>query len=63
MSDEAARKMRFLYALRSRAVTDAAVLGAMERIDRGPFVKGRFARRAYADMPPPLACRRALTHA
>ena len=34
-SDLAERKMRFLFALRSRGVTDARVLTAMERIDRG----------------------------
>lgn len=50
------QKMRFLYALRSRGVTDARVLDAMERIDRGLFVKGRFAGRAYEDMPLPIAC-------
>lgn len=52
----AERKMRFLYALRSRGVTDARVLTAMERIDRGAFVKGLFAERAYEDMPLPIAC-------
>ncbi len=50
------RKMRFLYALRSRGVTDARVLTAMERIDRGHFVRGHFAGRAYDDMPLPIAC-------
>lgn len=54
--DPAERKMRFLYALRSRGVTDARVLGAMERIDRGPFVRGIFAERAYEDVPLPIAC-------
>ncbi len=54
--DLAERKMRFLYALRSRGVTDARVLSAMERIDRGIFVKGLFADRAYEDMPLPIAC-------
>jgi protein-L-isoaspartate(D-aspartate) O-methyltransferase len=54
--DLAERKMRFLFALRSRGVTDARVLGAMERIDRGPFVRGLFANRAYEDMPLPIAC-------
>ena len=54
--EEAERKMQFLYALRSRGVTDARVLGAMERIDRGPFVRGLFAERAYEDMPLPIAC-------
>ena len=48
--------MRFLYALRSRGVTDARVLGVMERIDRGYFVRGHFADRAYEDMPLPIAC-------
>ena len=52
----AERKMRFLFALRSRGVTDARVLTAMERIDRGLFVKGLFASRAYEDMPLPIAC-------
>lgn len=53
---DAERKMRFLYALRSRGVTDARVLTAMERIDRGAFVRGHFAERAYEDMPLPIAC-------
>ena len=60
MTDEAdhnaERKMQFLFALRSRGVTDARVLSAMERIDRGPFVRGYFAERAYEDMPLPIAC-------
>ncbi|SNX67533.1 protein-L-isoaspartate(D-aspartate) O-methyltransferase [Cereibacter ovatus] len=54
--DPAERKMRFLFAVRSRGVTDARVLNAMERIDRGAFVKGLFAERAYEDMPLPIAC-------
>jgi protein-L-isoaspartate(D-aspartate) O-methyltransferase len=32
------------------------VLGAMEAIDRGPFVRGLFAERAYEDMPLPIPC-------
>jgi len=56
MTDEAERQMRFLYALRSKGVTDARVLTAMERIDRGAFVTGLFAERAYEDMPLPIAC-------
>lgn len=52
----AERKMRFLYALRSRGVTDTRVLTAMERIDRGHFVRGLFANRAYEDMPLPIPC-------
>jgi protein-L-isoaspartate(D-aspartate) O-methyltransferase len=54
--DAAERKMRFLFALRSRGVTDPRVLSAMERIDRGAFVRGLFAERAYEDMPLPIAC-------
>ena len=56
MSDEAERKMQFLYALRSKGVTDSRVLTAMEKIDRGPFIRGLFAERAYEDMPLPIAC-------
>lgn len=54
--DLAERKMRFLFALRSRGVTEARVLTAMERVDRGLFVKGLFADRAYEDMPLPISC-------
>ncbi|MCU0801995.1 MAG: protein-L-isoaspartate(D-aspartate) O-methyltransferase [Rhodobacteraceae bacterium] len=54
--DLAERKMRFIFAIRSRGVTDARVLNAMERVDRGPFVRGLFADRAYEDMPLPIAC-------
>lgn len=52
----AERKMRFLFALRSRGVTDTRVLTAMEKVDRGLFVRGTFADRAYEDMPLPIAC-------
>jgi len=52
----AERKMRFLFALRSRGMTDKRVLNAMERIDRGAFVRGHFAERAYDDMPLPISC-------
>ncbi len=48
--------MQFLFALRSRGVTDARTLGAMEAVDRGPFVTGLFASRAYDDTPLPIAC-------
>ncbi|SEN46973.1 protein-L-isoaspartate(D-aspartate) O-methyltransferase [Gemmobacter aquatilis] len=54
--DPAERKMRFLFALRSRGVTDSRVLTAMERIDRGRFVKNIFSDRAYEDMPLPISC-------
>lgn len=53
---EAERKMRFLFALRSRGVTDARVLTAMEKVDRGAFVQGFFQARAYDDTPLPIAC-------
>jgi protein-L-isoaspartate(D-aspartate) O-methyltransferase len=56
MMDQAEQKMRFLYALRSKGVTDGRVLSAMEAIDRGLFVRGLFAERAYEDMPLPIAC-------
>ena len=52
----AERKMQFLFALRSRGVTEARVLSAMERVDRGLFVRGHFADRAYEDMPLPIGC-------
>ena len=59
MSDDpltpAEQKMQFLFQLRSKGVTDARVLEAMEAIDRGTFVKGIFADRAYEDMPLPIA--------
>lgn len=54
--DTAERKMQFLFALRSRGVTDKRVLEAMEKIDRAPFVRGYFAGRAYDDTPLPIAC-------
>lgn len=53
--DEATRKMRFLFALRSRGVTDARTLSAMEAVDRALFVTGHFAPRAYDDMPLPIS--------
>jgi protein-L-isoaspartate(D-aspartate) O-methyltransferase len=56
MSELAERKMRFLYALRSKGITDTRVLTAMEKVDRGAFVRGLFADRAYEDMPLPISC-------
>jgi protein-L-isoaspartate(D-aspartate) O-methyltransferase len=49
-------QMQFLFALRSKGVTDQRVLEAMENIDRSPFIKGLFNERAYEDMPLPIAC-------
>ncbi|TVS02556.1 MAG: protein-L-isoaspartate(D-aspartate) O-methyltransferase [Rhodobacteraceae bacterium] len=57
MSDDLAEaRMRFIYTIRSRGVTDARVLSAIEKIDRRAFVTGVFAERAYEDMPLPIAC-------
>ncbi len=56
MTEAAEQQMRFVFALRQRGVMDARVLEAMERVDRGAFVKGIFADRAYEDMPLPIAC-------
>lgn len=56
MTSKAELKMQFLYTLRSKGVTNSEVLNAMERIDRGDFIRGVFAVRAYEDMPLPIAC-------
>ena len=56
MTSKAELKMQFLYTLRSKGVTNSEVLNAMERIDRGDFIRGVFAERAYEDMPLPIAC-------
>jgi protein-L-isoaspartate(D-aspartate) O-methyltransferase len=56
MTFDAEAKMQFVFALRSKGVTDARVLSAMERIDRGRFVTGLFENRAYEDMPLPIPC-------
>ncbi|MFQ3348553.1 MAG: protein-L-isoaspartate(D-aspartate) O-methyltransferase [Paracoccaceae bacterium] len=54
--DQALRKMQFLFALRSKGITDQRVLTAMEKIDRGDYVRGLFSERAYEDMPLPISC-------
>ncbi|MEM8690742.1 MAG: protein-L-isoaspartate(D-aspartate) O-methyltransferase [Pseudomonadota bacterium] len=56
MITDAERKMQFLYTLRSKGVTDARVMQAMEEVDRAPFVTGLFSERAYEDTPLPIAC-------
>ena len=57
MTNDAERKMQFMFALRSKGVTDNRVLTAMEKIDRGVFIRdGLFAERAYEDMPLPISC-------
>jgi len=48
--------MQFLYALRSKGVTDARVLTAMEQVNRADFLRGLFADRAFEDMPLPIPC-------
>ena len=50
------RRLQFLYGVRSRGVTDRRTLEAIESIDRGPFVRGLFASRAYEDTPLPISC-------
>lgn len=54
--DRAEQHMRLILSLRTRGVTDPRVLTALERIDRGAFVRGVFAARAYDDTPLPIAC-------
>lgn len=56
MSFDAEAKMQLVFALRSKGVTDTNVLMAMERVDRGLFIQGYFADRAYEDMPLPIPC-------
>jgi len=56
MAMDAEAKMQFLFALRSKGVTNKRVLEAMEAVDRGDFMRGIFANRAYEDMPLPIAC-------
>ncbi|PVH29633.1 protein-L-isoaspartate(D-aspartate) O-methyltransferase [Pararhodobacter oceanensis] len=55
-TERAENIMRFIYALRSKGVTDAHVLRAMEQIDRAVFLRGVFSERAYEDTPLPIAC-------
>ncbi|MEX3016377.1 protein-L-isoaspartate(D-aspartate) O-methyltransferase [Gymnodinialimonas hymeniacidonis] len=52
---DAERKMQFLFQLRQKGITDKRVLEAMEKVDRGAYVRGHFATRAYEDMPLPIA--------
>ncbi len=56
MNDSANIKMQFLFALRSKGITDARVLTAMEKVDRAAYVRGIFADKAYEDMPLPISC-------
>ena len=54
--DLAQKKMQFFLSLRQHGVNDSRVLAAMEKVDRGQFVRGLFTNRAYEDMPLPIAC-------
>jgi protein-L-isoaspartate(D-aspartate) O-methyltransferase len=56
MISAAERKMQFLFALRSHGVTNKRVLNAMEKVDRGKYIRGTFEDRAYEDTPLPIAC-------
>ncbi len=56
MTPDSQTQMQFLYNLRARGVTDARVLEAMEKVDRGQFVQGLFSGRAYEDRPLPISC-------
>ncbi|MDJ0860100.1 MAG: protein-L-isoaspartate(D-aspartate) O-methyltransferase [Dinoroseobacter sp.] len=56
MTASAEQIMQFVFALRSKGVRDTRVLAAMEKVDRGLFVDGVFAARAYEDVPLPIAC-------
>ena len=53
---EAERQMQFLYSLRAQGVTNSRVLTAMERTDRGRFIRGHFSDHAYEDTPLPIGC-------
>ena len=57
MDPAAQRKMQFLFSLRSHGVTNKRVLTAMEKVDRGKYIRGTFEDRAYEDTPLPIACR------
>ena len=52
----AEQQMQFVFTLRSRGVTNAEVLKAMEATPRDDFLEGIFQERAYEDTPLPIAC-------
>ena len=56
MDPAAERTMQFLFSLRSHGVTNKRVLTAMEKVDRGKYIRGTFEDRAYEDTPLPIAC-------
>jgi protein-L-isoaspartate(D-aspartate) O-methyltransferase len=52
----AEQQMQFVFTLRSRGVTNAAVLKAMEQTNRADFLEGIFQERSFEDVPLPIAC-------
>ena len=52
----AEQQMQFVFTLRSRGVTNAEVLKAMEATPRDDFLEGIFQERAFEDTPLPIAC-------
>ena len=52
----AEQQMQFVFTLRSRGVTNAEVLKAMEATPRDAFLEGIFQERAFEDTPLPIAC-------
>ncbi len=54
--EEFEHQMQFVFALRSRGVTNAAVLNAMEKLQRRDFVEGIFQDRSFEDTPLPISC-------
>ena len=51
---QAARKIRLLMSLRRSGVSDAAVLGAIERVPRERFIPASFQDRAWEDTALPI---------
>jgi protein-L-isoaspartate(D-aspartate) O-methyltransferase len=52
----AEQQMQFVFTLRSRGVTNADVLKAMEQTPRIDFLEGIFRERSFEDTPLPIAC-------
>ena len=48
------QRMQFILTLRSKGVSDSAVLAAMETTPRDAFLEGIFKERAYEDRPLPI---------
>lgn len=53
---ETARKIELIMALRRQGITDAAVLGAIERTPREVFVEKAFLAQAYDNNALPIEC-------